>query len=80
MGIGCTSGYPIDLDLSKKGLSVPGIDPSKEMIGRALRNKIPNASFLCTDFGSYQDKRKDRSVIAFDSLFFYTSYKNIESC
>lgn len=80
LDIGCTSGCPIDLYLSKKGLSVQGIDPSEEMIGRALRNKIPNASFLCTDFASYQDKRKYRGVIAFDSLFFYTSYKKIESC
>lgn len=61
LDIGCSSGCPIDLYLSKKGFSVQGIDPSEEMIRRALRNKIPNASFLSTDFASYQDKKKYRA-------------------
>ena len=69
LDIGCGTGYPIDVYLSEKGVSVTGIDPSEEMIRIASRQGLKRTVYhQCGLFGYEADAPFD-AVIAFDSLF-----------
>lgn len=67
---GCGTGVPIAKYLTKRGFSVVGIDPSSEMIRKARRLRLKNASFSQCGFLGYDSDIKFDAMIAFDSLWY----------
>ena len=70
LDIGCGTGYPISSFLVEQGYNVTGIDISQKMIEKAQQLKLPNTSFLVSDFLDFHSSDKFDAVIAFDSLWY----------
>ena len=69
LDVGCGSGYPIDVYLTGKGFRVTGIDPSENMLDKAISLKLDGAAFYCTDLFGFETNETFDAVIAFDSIF-----------
>ena len=69
LDIGCGTGYPIDQFLCENGFSVTGIDPSENMLKKAIQLSLPNSEFIKTDLFSFETDQTFDAVIAFDSIF-----------
>ncbi len=69
LDIGCGTGYPIALYLSKQGFQVTGIDISEEMIKQAQKLNLHNATFLVEDILNFKTDKKYDAIIAFDSIW-----------
>lgn len=69
LDIGCGTGYPIALYLSKQGFQATGIDISEEMIKQAQKLNLHNATFLVEDILNFKTDKKYDAIIAFDSIW-----------
>lgn len=69
LDIGCGTGYPIDQFLCENGFSVTGIDPSGNMLKKAIELSLPNSEFFKTDLLSFKTDQTFDAAIAFDSIF-----------
>lgn len=69
LDVGCGTGYPIDVFLADKGFCITGIDPSENMLHKAISLKLPGAAFHCTDLFGFEPNETYDAVIAFDSIF-----------
>lgn len=56
LDIGCGTGYPIALYLSKQGFQVTGIDISEEMIKQAQKLNLHNATFFSRGYFKFQNR------------------------
>lgn len=69
LDVGCGTGWPIDVYLDGRGLSVTGIDPSGNMLARAQALGLSRAEFRHAGLFEYEADEAFDAVIAFDSLF-----------
>lgn len=79
LDIGCGTGFPIDAYLSGQGFSVTGIDVSARMLEKARKLNLKNARFLLADAAEYFPDEQFGGVIAFDSLWHLSRYKQLEA-
>ena len=78
LDIGCGTGYPIDVYLSKQGHTTIGIDISNEMIKIAKERNTTNTNYFLADFIGYEINDKFDAIIAFDSIWHIEESKQKE--
>lgn len=69
LDLGCGTGYPISVYLSRCGFQVTGIDASAKMIEQAQSYHLENVQFFEQDFWHYRPPKQFAGIIAFDVLF-----------
>src|SRR4030042_1941738 len=78
LDLGCGTGLH-DLELSKRGYEITGLDLSNEMIEIA-REKVPNVRFEVADMSNFNLNEKfDAIICMFSSLGYLIENKQIES-